>query len=81
VKKIFESDLNGFDESADKIHIYAFEDETEYLEYEDMPHNDRLGAFGFAEEGIVAPGATYHRYSFEISCNHVIVTETIALNV
>ena len=46
-----------------------------------MIHKERLRAFDFGEEGIVAPGATFHRYSFDISCNHAIVTETIALNV
>ena len=81
MEKIFESKLNGFDESADKIHVYAFENETEYEDYNNMTHYERLEAFDFGEESFVNPGAIFHRYSFDISCNHAIVTETVALNV
>jgi hypothetical protein len=29
----------------------------------------------------VPPGATYYRYEFEVTSNHIIITETVAVNV
>ena len=82
MKKIYESPLNGWDESAERIHIYALENDDEYWELKEMTHNDLCVYFGMWEYGNdVAPGAIYYRYEFEVTCNHVIITETVAYNV
>ena len=82
MKKIYESPLNGWDESAERIYIYALESNDEYWELKEMTFGDLLRHFGMCEAGCyVIPGAIYSRYEFEITCNHVIITETVAYNV
>ena len=83
MKKIFESPLNGWDESATKIHVYALESDDEYWELNAMKWDELCDCFDVREEpGLsVAPGALYHRYDFHLEGNHIIVYETIAYNV
>lgn len=81
MKKIFESPLNGWDESAEKIHVYALENDDEYWELSEMRVDERCNYFGVQEESWVAPGAMYHRYEFEVTLNYVIMIERIAYNV
>ena len=83
MKKIFESPLNGWDESATKVHVYAIEDEDEYWEFDEMRFDELCDYFNVSEEPdlAVAPGAMYHRYSFRLEGNHMIMYETIAWNV
>lgn len=83
MKKIYESPLNGCNESAERIHVYALESDDELWEIEEMSHEDRCNYFDvFDETGChVLPGAVYHTYEFNITKNHIIVTETVAFNV
>ena len=83
MKKIFESELNGWNESAERIHIYVLENDDEYWEFEDMTHKEKCEYFNvFDETGYaVLPGATYHTYDFHSTVNHIVMIETIALNV
>lgn len=81
MKKIYESPLNGWDESAERIHVYALESSEEFWEIDDMDFDERCELCNVCEEYDVMPGAQYHRYNFYLEGNHFIMTETIALNV
>ena len=81
MKKIYESPLNGWSESAERIHIYALESEEEYWEISEMRFDHRCEMCNVSEEYNVAPGAQYHRYDFYLEGNHLIMVETVALNV
>lgn len=83
MKKIFESELNGWDESATKVHVYAMESEEECRELDMMSYKDLCDCFNVCEEPefSVAPGALYHRYEFHLEGNHMIMYETVAFNI
>ena len=83
MKKIYESTLNGWDESASKVHVYAIESDSEYWDFENMTHGERCAYFDvFDDSGFdVMPGALYHTYAFDCSLHHVIMYETVAYNV
>lgn len=82
MKKIYESPLNGWDESAERMHVYALESGEEYWELKEMSHAELHEHFGMYEPCFeIRPGAMYSRYNFEVTCNHVIITETVAYNV
>lgn len=83
MKKIFESELNliGNDASAEKIYIYALENDNEWGDLCEMSHEERCDYFDVYEEYGVAPGAKFHRYEFDLYCSHIIICETIAYNV
>lgn len=48
-----------------------------------MTFEQKCDLFNVYEEPdyAIAPGAMYHRYNFNLTGTHVIMTETIALNV
>ena len=83
MKKIYESPLNGWDESAERIHVYALENDDEYWALKEMTHKERCDWFDVFDEFDyeVAPGAMYKTYSFDFSSNYVIMHETVAYNV
>lgn len=82
MQKIYESPLNGWSESAERIHIYALENDDEYWEFKEMSFARLCEHFGMYEPSWdVHPGATYYRYEFEVTLNHIIITETVAVNV
>lgn len=83
MKKIYESPLNGWDESAERIHVYALESDDEYWEFNEMTHEERCEYFNvFDQTGYdVMPGAMYKTYDFNLTGNHIIVCETVAYNV
>ena len=82
MKKIFESKLNECgDYSGERIYVYALDNEDEWWELEDMTHEERCRHFNVYEEHGVAPGSLYHRYEFDITSSHVIMSEVIAYNV
>ena len=83
MKKIYESPLNGWDESAERIYVYELESDDEYWEIDDMTFDEKCEHFGVCEEPdyAVAPGGLYHRYGFSLSRHHVVVSEIIAYNV
>lgn len=83
MKKIYESPLNGWDESAERVHVYALDENDDWYEFKTMTDEELCEYFGVREEPdyAVAPGGLYHRYIFEITGNHVVVIETLALNV
>ena len=82
MKKIFESELYGYGESAEKIHVYQIEDH-EFWKFYTMQHDDMCEEFGVFDESDyeVVPGAVYHTYKFELFNNHIVMVETVALNV
>ena len=83
MKKVFESELVGIWESAERIIVYELEGE-EFQEFESMSHHERCDAIGVYEErgtGVM-PGALYHSYGFDFpSIAFMVVTERIAYNV
>ena len=81
MKKIFESELRGENESAQKIHVYELSSEDEYWEFENMNFNEKCEYCGVAEATCVMPGALYHSYMFDNSCTYVVMYETVAYNV
>ena len=82
MKKIYESPLNGWDESAERIHIYELENDDEYWDLKEMSFNELQEHFGMYEPcWEVRPGAMYSRYDFKVTGNHVIIMETVAYNV
>ena len=83
MKKIYESPLNGWDESAERIHVYALESNDEYWDVSGMTHQDKCEYFDVEEATgyNVAPGALYKMYEFDVSGTHVIMRETVAYNV
>lgn len=83
MKKIYESPLNGWDESAERIYVYELESSDEFWELYDMSFDDKCKYFGVFDETLhfVEPGAKYYTYSFAIERKHVIMIETVAYNV
>lgn len=82
MKKIFESELNSTDYyRAEKVYVYALEDNDEFWELTDMEHEELCDYFDVYEECGVLPGAPFHRYDFDLHGDHVIMVETIAYNV
>ena len=83
MKKIFESQWNSWDETAEKIHVYELENDQEYWEFEAMSHEEKCEYFDvFDQSGYeVRPGAVYYTYVFDHTCHHVVMYERGALNV
>lgn len=83
MKKIYESPLNGYDEYAERIHVYALESDKEYWELDEMTFDEKCEYFDVYEEPdySVMPGGVYHRYGFSLSGTHMVISETVALNV
>ena len=82
MQKIYESPLHGWSESAERIHVYAIDSEEEYYKLKEMSNYDLQEHFGMYNPGYeVRPGAMYFFYGFEITNNHVIVTEFVGYNV
>lgn len=83
MKKLYESEYRGFDESATKIAVYEFESAKEREEFDEMSHNERCEYFNvFDEAGYeVMSGAPYHTYWFECSNGILVMFDRLALNV
>lgn len=85
MKKIYESEFHSHTnyESAERIIVYQLAGDDEYWDFSNMNHKERCDYFGVFDEGgyNVAPGARYYTYSFDYSTSHVIMYETIAMNV
>ena len=83
MKKIFESPLNGWDEAAERIYVYALENDNELWAFANMTHDERCEYFNVFDQSDyeVMPGAMYHTYEFKHTCNHVMMIETVACNV
>ena len=83
MKKIFESEFNGFDdgESVTKVRIYELEDVDQYWELDGMNFEDKCDFLGVRNTYNVAPGAKCYEYDFDVSRHHVVVYETAALNI
>ena len=83
MKKIYETPLNGWDESAERIHVYELEDDDEYWEFNAMTFEEKCDYFGvFDQTGyFVTPGAKYYTYGFKLTSNHIMMIETVAYNV
>ena len=83
MKHIYTSLLCGWDESADRIYAYEFENDDEIWGFRKMTFEEKCELFGVHEEPeyCVAPGVMYHRYDFCCTETHTIVTETVACNV
>lgn len=83
MKKIYESALNGWDESAERVYVYALESEEEFWDLHEMTFEEKCDCFGVVDQTgyIVAPGAKYYTYEFHLTRKHMVVTETVAYNV
>ena len=97
MKHIYTSPLCGWDESANRVFVYELENDEEICsaddaavradeeiwDFREMTFEEKCDLFNVYEEPdySVAPGAMYHRYNFDLTGTHVIMTETIALNV
>ena len=83
MKKIYESPLSGWSESAERIHVYAIENDEEYWKLQDMTHEEKCEYFDVCNQSgcYIAPGALYHTYSFHVHSNHVVIREYVAYNV
>lgn len=83
MKKIFESQWNSWDETAEKIHVYEMESDQEYWDFEDMSYEEKCQYFNvFDQSGYyVRPGAEYYTYAFDYTTHHVVMYERCALNV
>lgn len=83
MQKIYESPLHGWDESAERIYVYEFEDDDEYWKLACMNFTEKCEYFGVIDEigRFVEPGAKYYSYEFHTTRKHITVTETVAYNV
>lgn len=83
MKHIYTSPLCGWDESADRVFVYELESDEEIWDFREMTFEQKCDLFNVYEEPdyAIAPGAMYHRCNFNLTGTHVIMTETIALNV
>lgn len=84
MKKLFESDFNGYNESVSKITVYLFDNDTdeEFWEFYNMSHDELCEFFDvFDENGYDIPlGVTYYTYDFQFTKNYLTMTETLTLN-
>ena len=86
MKKLYESELHGENESASKITVFLVKDWCMFNEISEMSHEERCELFNVTDESLypyaVMPGASYNSYSFILvyPC-YLIVEETISLNV
>ena len=83
MKNIFKSALNGLDESAERIYVYAFENDKEYYDVNNMTFEELCDYFDvFDEAGYhIAPGGFSHTYSFNVTASHVIMCEVFVHNI
>ena len=83
MKMIYESPLNGWDESGERLYIYELESDEEYWEFYEMTFDEKCEYFNVYEEPdyTIMPGGLYHRYGFSLSSNHMVISEIIAYNV
>lgn len=83
MKMIYESPLNGWNESAERVYLYALEDDEEYWMFSEMTFEEKCDYFGvFDQTGyFVMPGAKYYTYEFKLTRKHIIIIETVAYNV
>lgn len=81
MKKIYESEYNGWNESCEKLHVYELENDEEFFEIDEMNHDERCEMCGVANEYGVPPGAAYHTYEFVLTGTHFIMIENFALNI
>lgn len=81
MKSIFTSKWHGKDESAERVHIYEFNNSNEFWEFENMTFDDKCRLFDVCETHNVRPGAVYYRYEFFNTTYHAVMFETKAINV
>lgn len=83
MKKIFESEFNGFDdgESVTRVHVYELDNVDEFWKFEHMNFDKKCNYFGVRNYYNVAPGARFYTYEFDVSRHHIIMYETISLNI
>lgn len=83
MKKVFESDLVGFDESGERVFVFELDGPDERKELSEMSHDELCEVFGVCEEPdyAVEPGGLYHRYHIDINGSFAILTECVAYNV
>ena len=82
MRKLFESDFAGFDESSSQITIFECS-EDEIKDIYEKSHRERCDFFDvFDERGYdVMPGALYHSYDFYIEGGFVVMVDTVAYNI
>ena len=83
MKMIYESPLNGWDESAERVYVYAFEDSDEYWKFSEMTFEEKCDFFRVWDQTghCILPGAPYYTYEFKVTRKHIMMIETVAYNV
>lgn len=82
MKKIFESEFNGWNESATRLIVYEIESEDEYWELDEMEADEIRRALGLPYDGDwIMPGAFYQRTYIHKLDNHIIAEVYGAYNV
>lgn len=82
MKRVFKSDLVGWDESATRAYLYELE-EGDYEMLNDMTHHELCSFFNvFDESGYdIFPGEKYRIYHFELHTHFLVMYEVTALNI
>lgn len=83
MKMIYESPLNGWDESAERIYLYELESADEFWEFYEMTFEEKCDFFRvFDQTGcFIMPGEKYYTYEFKLTRKHIVMVETVAYNV
>lgn len=81
MKLVFESELRGFDESAEVVKVFEYESPEEHDEILDMSDAELQDLFGVCDSTTVTPGCFYYRYLFKRGNGFLILTEVKALDV
>lgn len=84
MKKIFESEMNSWSiDYAERIHVYAIDDENEHQQLDNMNYAELCEYFGVPREPAIGmlPGARWSSYSFRLFDTHIVVSEHISYNV
>lgn len=82
MKRVFRSNLVGWDETATRAYLYELE-EGDYEMLNDMTHDELCSFFNVIDESgcNIFPGAEYHIYHFELNAHFLVMYEVTALNV
>lgn len=81
MKKVYESQVVGFDENAEQLTIFEIESEEESHKLFDMEQDELCELLDVQDDYNVPAGAVFHRYSVEVTGSFVILTDSIGLNV
>lgn len=85
MRKIFESDFIGWDESGKQMTVFALDSFEEYCKLDEMSHDERCAMMNVTDESkypyAIPFGVQYSSYSFDLIDNFFIMIERVALNI